>query len=261
MNKIMTQELVSIITPSYNCSDYIAATIEAIQRQTYSNWELLITDDCSTDNSVSVIEKYASSDSRIRLLRLDKNSGAGAARNNSIALASGRYIAFCDSDDVWLPTKLERQIEFLRKTGATVGYSSYLTCDEAGEVTGMVVAYREISYKEMLNDDSLGFLTCIYDVKTLGKIYMPTIRKRQDWGLKILLLQRAGKAKGIIEPLAIYRIRKNSLSNKKISLVKYNVSIYKEVLHYNPVRAWSKFIIKFMPHYIAKKIRLRIINR
>jgi glycosyltransferase involved in cell wall biosynthesis len=257
----MTQDLVSIITPSYNCSDYIAATIESIQGQTYGNWELLITDDCSTDDTVAIVERYAATDSRIRLLKLDVNSGAGVARNKSIAAAQGRYIAFCDSDDRWLPTKLERQVEFLKKNNATVGYSSYLTCNEVGEVTGMVVAYREISYKEMLSDDSLGFLTCIYDAKALGKVFMPTIRKRQDWGLKILLLQCAGKAVGLIEPLAIYRLRENSLSNKKLSLVKYNVSIYKEVLHYNPMHAWAKFIFDFLPHYAAKRIRLRIINR
>ena len=257
----MSQELVSIITPSYNCSRYIGETIESIQAQTYGNWELLITDDCSTDDSVNIISRYASQDERIKLFQLDKNSGAGVARNNSIKESCGRYIAFCDSDDRWTPDKLERQIAVLNRVESGVVYSSYTTCDEDGVVNGIVVAYRTISYLEILRDDSIGFLTCIYDTQKLGKLFMPTLRKRQDWGLKILLLQKAGYAVGILEPLAIYRLRKNSLSNKKLNLIKYNVKVYREILNYGLIRAWCKFIFEFMPHYLAIKFRLRIINQ
>lgn len=109
-------ELVSIITPSYNSAAYIAEMIESILAQTYTNWELLITDDCSTDDSVKIIESYATKDSRIKLFRLASNSGAGIARNKSIEEARGRYIAFCDSDDLWKPQKLEKQVEFMQKT-------------------------------------------------------------------------------------------------------------------------------------------------
>lgn len=253
--------LVSIITPSYNCANFIGETIKSIQAQTYRNWELLITDDCSTDESVEVINRYAAEDSRIKLFRLDCNSGAGVARNNSIKEATGRYIAFCDSDDRWMPDKLERQIELLREKNESVCYSSYMTCDEHGSINGIVVAYRRISYHEILRDDSIGFLTCMYDAKKLGKVFMPTLRKRQDWGLKIKLLQKSGCAIGVIEPLAIYRLRENSLSNKKIALVKYNVKVYKEVLNYGHIRAWFKFLFDFMPHYVAKRLRLRIINQ
>ncbi len=253
--------LVSIITPSYNCADYIAETINSIQAQTYRNWELLITDDCSTDESVEVINRYVTEDSRIKLFRLDCNSGAGVARNNSINKATGRYIAFCDSDDHWMPNKLERQIKLLNDTGESVCYSSYLTCDEQGGIKGIVVAYRRISYREILRDDSIGFLTCVYDAQKLGKVYMPTLRKRQDWGLKIKLLQKSRCAIGVIEPLAVYRLRENSLSNKKIALIKYNVKVYKEVLNYGYIRAWAKFLFDFMPHYIAKRLRLKIINQ
>lgn len=257
----MTQDLVSIITPSYNCARFISETIESIQSQTYQNWELLITDDQSSDDSVSVIESYVSKDPRIKLFRLDKNSGAGVARNNSIKEAKGRFIAFCDSDDRWYPDKLSRQVNILANGDAAVVYSSYTTCNEDGEVKGIVVAYHRITYKEILRDDSIGFLTCIYDTQRLGKIFMPTLRKRQDWGLKILLLRKAGYAVGIIEPLAIYRLSENSLSKKKFNLIKYNVRIYREILNYNPIRAWGKFLFEFMPHYIAKRLRLKIINQ
>lgn len=253
--------LVSIITPSYNCADYIGETIESILSQTYQNWELLITDDCSTDSSREVIKEYADKDPRIRLMKLPENSGAGVARNNSIKEAKGRFIAFCDSDDRWLPHKLQTQIADLRERDIAISYSSYLTCNEQGVTTGIVVAYKQISYKEILRDDSMGFLTCVYDVDKLGKVYMPAMRKRQDWALKIKLMQKAGYAIGIIEPLCIYRLRDNSLSNSKIGLIKYNVGVYREVLNYSAVHAWMKFLFNFMPHYILKKIRLRIINQ
>ena len=124
--------LVSIITPSYNCAGFIGETIASIQAQTYRNWELIITDDCSTDNSTQVIESYCRQDSRIKLLRLDSNSGAGAARNNSIRAARGRFIAFCDSDDRWTPDKLQLQLEFMTSNGYGLTYTSYDTCSEQG---------------------------------------------------------------------------------------------------------------------------------
>lgn len=253
--------LVSIITPSYNCERFIRQTIESIIAQTYSNWELLVTDDCSTDATRSIVEEYAAVDSRIKLHCLEKNSGAGVARNEAIRSARGRYIAFCDSDDMWLPNKLEVQLRAMDESGCPVGYASYLTCDEDGNQNGIVVAYKEISYREILRDDSLGFLTCIYDTDRLGKVYLPDLRKRQDWGLKIALLKKSGRAVGVIEPLAVYRLRSGSLSNKKFGLVKYNVQVYREVLKYSPLHAWTKFLFDFMPHYFAKKLRLRIINQ
>ncbi len=253
--------LVSIITPSYNCERFIRQTIESIISQTYTNWELLVADDCSTDSTRSIVEDYAAVDKRIKLFKLDVNSGAGVARNEAIRHARGRYIAFCDSDDIWLRDKLAVQLQVMEKTGCPVAYASYITCDEDGRYNGIVVAYKEITYREILRDDSIGFLTCIYDVEKLGKVYLPDLRKRQDWGLKIRLLSKSRKAVGVIEPLAVYRLRGDSLSNKKLGLVKFNVRVYREVLNYNPVRAWLKFLFDFMPHYFAKKLRLRIINQ
>ena len=117
--------LVSIITPSYNSSSFIAETIESILSQTYLNWELLITDDCSTDRSVEIIERYIQRDSRIKLFRLEKNCGAGVCRNRSISEAKGRFIAFCDSDDRWRPEKLEKQLAFMREKDCALSYTSY----------------------------------------------------------------------------------------------------------------------------------------
>ena len=182
--------LVSIIMPSYNSSKYIAKTIDSIVSQFYTNWELLITDDCSTDNTCEIIKEYAAYDQRIKLFVMEENKGAGVARNKSIEEAKGRYIAFCDSDDRWKPEKLEVQLRFMVENRVEICYSSYLKCNENDKVFGIVIAPSKISYKKMTRNDYIGFLTCIYDTHQIGKIYMPTLRKRQDWAWKILLMKK-----------------------------------------------------------------------
>ena len=230
--------LVSIITPSYNSADFIAETIEAVINQTYSNWELLITDDCSTDLTCEIVERYAKEDKRIKLFQLSKNSGAGIARNNSIKEAKGRYIAFCDSDDCWLPEKLEKQLEFMNKNNYSFSCTSYYTCDEEGNLIGKIIAPKKISFFNLVCNDNMGCLTTIYDAEKLGKHYMPTIRKRQDWGYKLILIQKSKYAHGLNECLARYRLRKSSLSANKLNLVKYNINVYKQVLGYSAFRSW-----------------------
>lgn len=256
----MEDGLVSIITSSYNSEQYIARLIESVIAQTYTNWELLITDDCSTDNSRDVIMEYVNKDKRIRLFTQGKNAGAGITRNESIKHAKGRYIAFCDDDDWWLPEKLQLQLDYMTKNNVSMCYSSYYTCDEEANVTGLVVAFKRITYRHILLDDSIGFLTCIIDTKAIGKVYMPSMRRRQDWAYKIELLKRAKEAHGLIQPLAYYSIRNGSLSHNKFSLVKFNLRVYREILGYSAVRAWLVFLFAFFPCYVLKKLRLRIIN-
>ncbi len=252
---------VSIITPCYNSADFIAETIEAIQAQTYTDWELLITDDCSKDNTVNIVEEYAKDDSRIKLFVLEKNAGGGAARNNSIANASGRYIAFCDSDDRWYANKLEKQIEFMQKRGCALSYTSYMTCNENGDLNGIIVAPNHITFESNLRDCKIGCLTAMYDTEKVGKVYLPLIRKRQDWGLWIKVLKICRKAEGIKEPLAIYRLREGSVSNKKLDLIKYNIGVYEEVLSWSKFKATIFFAFMFIPHHIAKKIIVRLYNK
>ena len=172
--------LVSIITPSYNCASFIRETIESIKTQTYKNWELIITDDCSTDNSCEIISEYVAKDPRIKLFHLDKNSGAGVARNNSIKEATGRFVAFCDSDDRWYPEKLEKQLAYMQAKDCAMSHTSYMTCSENDNITGIIVCKKRESLKSMCKDDKMGFLTVIYDTSKTGKIYMPELRKRQD---------------------------------------------------------------------------------
>lgn len=253
--------LVSIITPTYNAERTIASCIESVVAQTYQDWELLITDDCSQDATVDIIRRYAAADSRIRLFCQNENGGAGKARNNSIAEARGRYIAFLDADDRWMPAKLERQVSFMEESGVKVCYSSYVTCDAVGNVKGIVPCPKRVSYRDILSDDRMGCLTLIYDAEALGKVFMPLMRRRQDWALKILLLQQCGFALGVPDTLAVYRVSDGSLSNGgKSSLVKYNVAVYREVLHYSPFKAWLTFLFQFMPHYLYKRLVLMMVN-
>lgn len=253
--------LVSIIMPSYNSSKYIAKTIDSIVSQFYTNWELLITDDCSTDNTCEIIKGYAAYDQRIKLFVMEENKGAGVARNKSIEEAKGRYIAFCDSDDRWKPEKLEVQLRFMVENRVEICYSSYLKCNENDKVFGIVIAPSKISYKKMTRNDYIGFLTCIYDTHQIGKIYMPTLRKRQDWAWKILLMKKCPIAYGIKDTLAYYRVREGSLSNNKMKLIRYNVTVYKQILKYNTVRAWATFLCVFLPNYLLKKCMTKLVNR
>lgn len=253
--------IVSIIMPSYNSSHFISRTIDSIINQSYTNWELLITDDCSTDNSYEIIKNYAEQDNRIKLFTLEMNQGAGVARNKSIMEACGRFIAFCDSDDRWKPEKLETQLNFMASNQVEICYSSYLKCDEKDNILGIVVANRKISYKKITRNDYIGFLTCIYDTQKIGKIYMPLLRKRQDWGMKILLMQKCPKAYGIIDVLAYYRIREGSLSRNKLKLIKYNVLVYKTVLKYNTIKSWLIFLFVFTPNFFLKELPLKLVNR
>ena len=220
---------VTIIMPSYNSEKFIIESVESVLVQTYSNWELIIVDDCSPDSSNHIIMKYVDSDHRIKLIKLEKNSGPAVARNTAIEAANGRYIAFLDSDDVWLPNKLEKQIKFMQDNDLAFTYSSYKLVGEDNEDLGLFITKDKISYFDMLKTCSVGCLTAIYDTEKIGKQYMPLILKRQDYGLWLKILKLIGETRGILEPLATYRIRKSSVSSNKVKAAKYQWKIYREI--------------------------------
>lgn len=249
--------LVSIITATYNSSRFVVETIESILAQTYTHWELLITDDGSTDDTLSIVKAYMAKDNRIKLFTLNQNSGAGVARNQSIAQAQGRFIAFCDSDDCWLPEKLEKQLAFMLEKDAALSYTSYYEQDEHSRRQAKVICKKTIDFWSIRADDGIGCLTAIYDTFKLGKVYMPAMRKRQDWALWIMIIQRCGIAHGLQEPLALYRDLRRSLSSNRMSLVKYNVAVYTDILHYSKFKAYLWFGFIFMPTYLCKKLRIK----
>jgi len=221
--------LVSIITPSYNSSRFISQTVESVLSQTYKNWEMIIVDDLSPDNSNEIIEEYIKKDSQIKLIKLEKNSGPAVARNRAIEEAKGRFIAFLDADDLWHPEKLEKQISFMKKNNYELSYTSYATMDESGEaLTTIMKAKSKLNYQDLLKSNKIGCLSAIYDTAKIGKIYMPLIKKRQDYGLWLRVLKKVDYAYGMGEVLGTYRIMSYSVSSNKIDLLKYNYALFRE---------------------------------
>lgn len=225
----MANKLVSIITPSYNSAKFIKQTADSVLAQSYKDWEMLIVDDCSTDNSVKIINQIINQDERIKLIQLNKNSGQAIARNTAIKQATGRYIAFLDADDLWLPEKLEQQIQFMADNNLGFTYCSYNIIDEKNNSLGVFITKSQITYTTMLKTCDVGCLTAIYDTDILGKVYMDNVVKREDYGLWLKILKMSVPVKGMLEVLATYRIHKNSVSSNKIIVSKYQWKIYRDI--------------------------------
>lgn len=245
--------LVSIITPVFNSEKYLSETVNSVLNQTYSHWEMLLVDDYSTDSSWLLLEDFAQKDSRIKVFRLLQNSGPAVARNWAIQNAKGQYIAFLDADDLWKPEKLRVQLDFMKKTECLVCFSSYYLINESGSLQQkMIEALPEISYKKLLKANYIGNLTGIYNAEILGKIYSPLLLKRQDWALWLCAVKKSGKANGIKEPLAFYRIRKNSVSNNKTGLVKYNYTVYRKALGFSSIKSYLMTGVFLWEHFMVK---------
>lgn len=238
--------VVSVITPIYNSADYLADTIESVQLQSFEAWELILVDDCSTDGSLALAQKYGQQDSRIRLICLEQNSGAAVARNTAIAAARGRYIAFLDSDDMWLEHKLAVQLDFMQRHDYAFSYAAYARLDQQGSELDHVVVPDRLAYHDLLKVNSIGCLTAVYDSAKLGKVYMPLIRKRQDWGLWLAILRREPYAYGVQQILGRYRMRQGSISASKKSAALYTWRLYREVEKLSLPRA-----VYYFAHYAA----------
>jgi glycosyltransferase involved in cell wall biosynthesis len=222
------QPLVSIIMPAYNAERHIAESIESVISQTYNNWELLITDDRSSDATQQIINEYAINDSRIKLFINEQNGGAGVARNNSIKQANGRFIAFLDADDQWLPEKLTTQISFMLKNNYAFTFTAYQKL-ESETLKGTVTPPQFTTYNKLLGSNVIGCLTAVYDSKELGKHYMPLIRKRQDMGLWLNILKQTPKAYSIPDILALYRVD-SGMTQNKFKILKWQWDLYRKVI-------------------------------
>ena len=220
--------LVSIITPSYNASKYIKETIESVLNQTYQNWEMIIIDDCSDDNSRAIIEEYTKQDIRIRALYNEKNIGAAQSRNRGIELSTGEYIAFLDSDDLWLPDKLKKQIKLMQEENILLSYTSYYTINEEGETISTFSTKKKVTYLDMLKTSTIGTLTTIYNADRLGKVYFENMG-HEDYVMKLQILKQIPFARGIFEPLAKYRIHSQGLSSNKLHTALWQWHIYRKV--------------------------------
>jgi len=246
-------ELVSIITPLYNSNNFVGNTIKSVQAQTYLNWELIIIDDASTDESAKIAESFSTQDKRIKLIKLDSNKGPAVARNKGIKECSGRYIAFLDSDDLWHEQKLNKQINYMKKNQYAFTYTGFEKINETGKVVGTVLPYKkEVCYYDLLKTNHIGCLSAMIDLEILGqKIYMPNIKKRQDQGLWLDVLKQIDKAYCLNEILGQYRIRSGSISINKIDNIKYQWELYRDIEKLNLIKSF--YYMTFYAFYGMRK--------
>lgn len=221
---------VSVITPVYNAEDFIRDCVSSVIAQTYTDFEYLLVDDCSTDKSREILISLQNIDARIRLIFLEQNLGPAGARNAAIAEAEGQYLAFLDSDDLWFPKKLEYQLKVIQKENASIVFSSYFKfSDSSRGVLKQVDVPRRVTYSMLMKSNYIGCSTAIYDTEKVGKTYMPDIRFRQDYGLWLKILKKGHVAIGISRPLVKYRVRKTSVSSNKLRSAVYHWKVLREV--------------------------------
>lgn len=225
---------VSVITPSWNSEKYIETTIRSVQKQTYTDWEMIIVDDCSTDRTVEVIERIRKEDPRILLFRQEVNGGAGKARTRAMQNASGRYIAYLDADDIWKPTKLEKQVTFMKEKQCAFSCTSYEVIDDAGEALNKYVhMLPKVDYIGFLTNNLLQTVGIMVDMSVVDRKYlvMPDIRRRQDAATWLQILRAGYECYGLNEILAEYRRTQNSLSSNKLKAIKGIWSLYRDIEH------------------------------
>lgn len=226
--------LVSIITPSWNCARFVEETLQSILAQTYGNWELIFQDDCSTDNTKDIVEHYAVLDTRIKYECNAKNSGAAITRNNALKRANGRWIAFLDSDDIWLPTKLEEQLKFMTENNYVFSYTDYSEVDEQSNDLGRIITGpNHINKFGMYAYCWPGCLTVMYNKERIGTLQIADIKKNNDYAMWLKVIQHAD-CHLLNKTLAKYRKRTGSISNHSyIQLIKWHYKLFSEAENKN----------------------------
>lgn len=248
------EDLVSIITPSYNTSRFIGETISSVRAQTYQNWELIIVDDCSTDNTDQIVQGFQLIDGRIHYLKNEKNQGAAISRNKALALAQGRWIAFLDSDDLWYPDKLERQISFMVQNGYHFSCTYRTVINEDSTPKGILLkSPRHISKVGMRNYCWVGCLTVMYDANFVGKIQIGDIKKNNDYAIWLKVIRKTD-CYCLPEVLAQYRIRSGSISrHKKVELIKWHYLLFHDAECMGPIES-SLYTIRNLFFGVIKKL-------
>lgn len=252
--------IVSIIMPCYNGLKYLPVAIDSVRRQTLKSWELLVIDNNSTDGSLEYVESESLLDSRIVSLRC-KEPGAANARNTGVQFARGRYIAFLDADDFWLPEKLQRQIELIESSGAVFCWSSYHIVNSAGNFIRDQIADEYIDYNSFMTKRSVvGCLTVIYDSQRLGKLFMPNIKMRQDYALWAKIIRSANEKNfsiiGTRDILASYRVHDESMTKNKFKAAFFQWFLYRRIEKLSFLVSVNYFI-----HYFSRGLLDRLIRR
>jgi teichuronic acid biosynthesis glycosyltransferase TuaG len=245
--------LVSVITAAYNAEAFIGETIASAQAQTLTDWEMLVADDASSDRTAEIVAAAAAQDPRVRLIPLQRNGGVARARNAALAEARGRFVAFLDSDDLWLPQKLERQVAFMKGRDAAVSYTAFRRIDESGSQLGRLVKVpARLTYRQLLKNTAIATLTGMADTDKTGPLRMAEAR-RDDFILWLSILKRGFVAEGLQEDLARYRVVTGSLSSKPKRSAAWVWNVYRRVEGLGPLQsAWC------MAHYGTRAILKRL---
>lgn len=244
------QPLISVITPAYNSERFIGDTIDSVLQQTYPNWEMIIVDDCSTDNTRKIVEDYQKRDKRIKLFTLEENSGSAVARNKAMELAAGRYIAFLDSDDRWLPEKLEKQFAFMKEKEIGFSFTTYVRILEDGTRTNAVSNTPvSVNYDDLMKRCVIGCLTVMLDRDKVGHLKMVNIRTRQDYVYWLHITKKGFLAYGLPEILAEYRLVGNSISSNKWKAAKRNWYVFRKIEKQSLAKS-----IWYFAHYVVRSI-------
>lgn len=251
---------VSIITPTYNCGRFIAKTIDSVLAQTYSDWEMLIVDDCSTDNTAEVVDNY--NDSRIKYHCLDRNSGAAVARNTALKMATGRWIAFLDSDDIWLPYKLEHQLNFMKTNNFAFSYHKYSEIDEGDNLIGIEVGgIQKVGKFAMFSCCWPGCLSVLYDREKIGNIQIVPVAKNNDTAMWLKVVRNA-PCHLLNENLALYRRRANSITPKPIwKRIWAHYPLFRIAEQMNPITATFWTIMNVFGNAYKKTFYVKKINQ
>ncbi len=246
--------LVSIIMPSYNTAQYISDSIKSIQAQTYTDWELIIVDDCSTDNSVAIINSF--NEPRIRLLQNAKNSGAAISRNYALREAKGKWIAFLDSDDVWVPEKLEKQIKFMTDNGYSFTFTDYRICLNGEWLPYINIGPNVVNKRRMYDYCYFSTITVMYDREKIGLIQVADLRKNNDYAMWLQAIEKSN-AYRLPECLSYYIKHDNSISSgNKLKLVKWHYRLFRIGLGKGAVVA-SVLTMNNMVHGVWKKVHYK----
>ncbi|MCI5486361.1 MAG: glycosyltransferase [Enterocloster aldenensis] len=248
---------VSIVMPVFNSNKYLSEAIESVLQQTFTSWELIIVDDHSTDGSINIIKKYAHEDSRIIPIFLPKNVGAAAARNTGIACRRGRYLAFLDSDDIWLKQKLEIQLSFMKTNNYSFSYTSYNLISQSGKKMNREVSVPpRISYKDALTKTAISTITVCLDMKQITSISMPLLKGAEDTGTWLSLLKHIDYAYGIDMILASYRQVPTSLSHNPYERIMRNWRLYRQIEGFSVIKSFSLYI-RYALYVLSKRKRSR----
>jgi teichuronic acid biosynthesis glycosyltransferase TuaG len=242
-------DFVSVIMPVYNAQDFVADAIKSVQRQTHQDWELLVIDDCSSDETIRIVRSVANADWRIRVLQQEGNGGAASARNRGLAEVRGAYIAFLDSDDRWAPEKLAKQIGFMKSNGVSFSFTAMFRDRSAvGRRSYVAAAPQRVSYHDLLKSNSITCSSVILDSRLLGPARMPLIPKNEDFCLWLQLLKKTEYAYGLSETCGVYTVRRQSVSSSKFAAARELWRIYRRIEELGFLTALY-YLLRFVFHW------------